>query len=276
FYFLSREEILAIVDNLFVGNRLEEGTLRICPGCHVDLRRIRSPLVIFASRGDHITPPQQALGWLSAVYADTAALKQAGQRIVYLINDRIGHLGLFVSAAVARREHRAIVDSLPAIDSLVPGLYEMHIDDRTGEPGCGEPGYRVRFEEREIEDVTFPVARREFERARRASELYDSAYRAFLSPWVQASASPWSAAAWQWLHPMRTSRYLFSPTFNPCMAGVRMLATAVAAQRRPLPGSHPFVRLERESCDEAMGMIAAARKWRDALYEHTFSLLYGA
>ena len=39
FYFLSREEILAIIGNLFVGNRLEQGTLRICDGCFADLRR---------------------------------------------------------------------------------------------------------------------------------------------------------------------------------------------------------------------------------------------
>ena len=78
FYFLSREEIVAIVENLFVGNRLEQGLVQVCPGCHVDLRRIRNPLVIFASYGDNITPPHQALGWIPAVYASTEDLKQAG------------------------------------------------------------------------------------------------------------------------------------------------------------------------------------------------------
>ena len=83
YYFLSREEILAIIENLFVGNRLEQGTLRICEHCFADLRRIRNALVIFASYGDNITPPRQALGWIPVVYADTEDLKQAGQRIVY-------------------------------------------------------------------------------------------------------------------------------------------------------------------------------------------------
>ncbi|MFG1466864.1 DUF3141 domain-containing protein, partial [Xanthobacter sp. DSM 24535] len=109
YYFLSREEILAIVENLFVGNRLEEGRLRICAGCHADLRRIRNPLVIFASYGDDITPPHQALGWIPVVYRDTDDLKAAGQRIVYLVNRHVGHLGIFVSAKVARLEHRAIL-----------------------------------------------------------------------------------------------------------------------------------------------------------------------
>src|SRR5207342_2837297 len=30
YYFLSREEILTVIENLFIGNRLEQGTVRIC------------------------------------------------------------------------------------------------------------------------------------------------------------------------------------------------------------------------------------------------------
>ena len=46
--------------------------------------------MIFASYGDNITPPHQALGWIPAVYASTEDLKQAGQRIVYLTNPHVG------------------------------------------------------------------------------------------------------------------------------------------------------------------------------------------
>ena len=70
--------------------------------CVVDLKRIRNPMVIFASSGDNITPPHQALAWLPAIYPDTPALKTAGQRIVYLLNPHVGHLGIFVSASVAQ------------------------------------------------------------------------------------------------------------------------------------------------------------------------------
>lgn len=100
FYFLSREEILAIVENLFIGNQIEQGLFQICHGCTADLRRIKNPIVVFASYGDNITPPTQALGWIPAVYKDTADLKRAGQRIVYLTNPHVGHLGIFVSASV--------------------------------------------------------------------------------------------------------------------------------------------------------------------------------
>ncbi len=52
--------------------------------------------------GDNITPPHQALGWIPSVYSDTDDLKRAGQRIVYLVNPHVGHLGIFVSTSVAR------------------------------------------------------------------------------------------------------------------------------------------------------------------------------
>ena len=97
------------------------------------MRRLRNPLVIFASQGDNITPPHQALGWIPELYGDRDAIVRAGQRIVYLLHDRIGHLGIFVSAAVAEREHQAILASLPEIEALAPGLYEMCLE--AGAPG---------------------------------------------------------------------------------------------------------------------------------------------
>ena len=146
FYTLSREEILAISENLFIGNKLEQGTFRICDGCVADLRRIRNPIVVFASHGDNITPANQALGWIPAVYKTSDELKQAGQRIVYLTNPHVGHLGIFVSAKIARLEHRAILESLEEVADLPPGLYEMKIDNPSGDPDCLKPQYEVRFE----------------------------------------------------------------------------------------------------------------------------------
>jgi poly(3-hydroxyalkanoate) synthetase len=168
FYFLSREEMVAIVENLFIGDSLEQGKLKVCPDCFVDLRRIHNPLVIFASFGDNITPPHQALGWIPTVYASTEDLKQAGQRIIYLINPHVGHLGIFVSASVARLEHRAILGSLKKIEALAPGLYEMKIDNPTGDPDCSHDAYAVRFEERRVEDLKFPGNRPAFRRVSRS------------------------------------------------------------------------------------------------------------
>ncbi|MCK9911705.1 DUF3141 domain-containing protein, partial [Microbacteriaceae bacterium K1510] len=55
FYRLSGEEIISIVEDLFVGNKLEQGRLRIDHKGTVDLKAIQNPMVIFASYGDNIT-----------------------------------------------------------------------------------------------------------------------------------------------------------------------------------------------------------------------------
>lgn len=276
YYFLSREEILAIVENLFIGNKLEQGLMRICEGCVADLRRIRNPLVVFASWGDNITPPHQALGWIPAVYADTEDLVRAGQRIVYMTNPHIGHLGIFVSAGVARLEHRAILESLDEIEALAPGLYEMRIDNPSGDPDCHKPSYSVRFEPRKVEDLRADFPREAFERVRQVSEMNEAWYRAFISPWVQALTTPWTAEMLKWLHPMRSSRYLLSETFNPWMRGVAAMAEAVSKGRRPLPPNHPVLERERELVAETTRALEVVREARDAGYERIFELLYGA
>jgi hypothetical protein len=275
FYFLSREEILAIVENLFIGNKLEQGLLRICEGCWADLRRIRNPLVIFASYGDNITPPHQALGWIPVVYKDTEDLKRAGQRIVYLTNPHVGHLGIFVSAGVARLEHRAILESLDEIEALAPGLYEMKIDNPSGDPDCHKPAYKVGFEPRQVEELETDYPREAFERVMQVSELNETLYRTFVSPWVQMLATPWTAEMLKWLHPMRTSRYLLSESFNPWMRGVAMMADTVAKRRQPLPHDHPLIERERAAMGEITQALENVRKVRDAGYEQTFGLLYG-
>ncbi len=275
FHFLSREEIVAIVENLFIGNKLEKGEFRICEGCMADLRRIRNPLVIFASYGDNITPPHQALGWIPAVYKDTDDLKRAGQRIVYLINPHVGHLGIFVSADVARVEHTAILESLNEIEALKPGLYEMKIGNAGDDPDCRQPRYAVVFEERQVEDLLYPKEDSAFERVRAASELNESVYRTLVSPWVQAAANPWSAELMKWLHPMRTSRYLFSEAFNPWMRGVAILADAVAGNRAALSGEHPLIGAERELVDQTAEAIERLRELRDRACEELFESIYG-
>ncbi len=275
-YMLSREEIVAIVENLFIGNKLEQGTLDLGMGCSIDLRRIRNPLVIFASYGDNITPPHQALGWLATVYKTTEALRQAGQRIVYLINPHVGHLGIFVSASVARFEHRAILEHLEEIEALAPGLYEMKIHNLTGDPDCRKRQYSVAFDERRVEDLKFNFPHQAFERVRQISELNESLYRTFVSPWVQAVATPWTAAVQKWLHPMRTSRYLLSEKFSPWMYTLAATAEAIRHTRIALPEDDPWRQAERAAFARIGHTIETARLARDHLEEETFTQLYNA
>ena len=275
FYFLSKSEITSIVENLFIGNKPERGVMKVCEGCYVDLKRIRNPLLIFASSGDNITPPHQALNWIPAIYPDTQALKEAGQRIVYLINPHIGHLGIFVSAQVARFEHRAILESVDELERLEPGLYEMKIDNPTGDPDCQKDQYKVTFEERQVEDILYDANPEAFDKVRQVSECNTDIYETLAGPWVRAVVTPWSAEWFKWIHPMRTSRYFFSERFNPGMLNLAISARLIEEQRQEPGNENPHVQMEEYISRNISETLDGYRKLRDAGYERMFKFIYG-
>ncbi len=65
---LNAEEMQVIADELFIGNRLATAEIVTKAGVRLDLREIKAPIVCFCSKGDNITPPQQALGWILDLY----------------------------------------------------------------------------------------------------------------------------------------------------------------------------------------------------------------
>jgi hypothetical protein len=209
------------------------------------------------------------------VYAGTEDLNQAGQRIVYLINPHVGHLGIFVSASVARLEHRAILDSLKKIEALAPGLYEMKIDNPTGDPDCRHDAYAVRFEERCVEDLRFPENRLAFRRVAEVSSGLDSLYSATLGKWIEATTTPLSARWMEWLHPMRASRYAFASDFNPWLRAWAPLAASIRQNRYAVPDTNSFKSREIESFDAVGDLITRARELRDQGYEFWFAAMYG-
>jgi pimeloyl-ACP methyl ester carboxylesterase len=135
---LNAEEMQSIADELFVGNKLSSGQLRTADGVRVDLREIRSPIIVFCSWGDDITPPQQALHWILDLYEHDGEIVAAGQTIVYCLHQSIGHLGIFVSGKVASKEHGEFAQAMDMIDLVPPGLYEAVITglDETVEHVC--------------------------------------------------------------------------------------------------------------------------------------------
>jgi uncharacterized protein DUF3141 len=274
FYFLSREEILAISGNLFIGNQLENGEMQISDDCSVDLRRINNPMVIFASWGDNITPPAQALGWIPQVYKDTAALKAAGQRIVYLTNPHVGHLGIFVSAKVARLEHRAILESLDEIEALEPGLYEMKIDNPTGDPDCHKPAFDVRFESRDISDLGNVYPTEALKNVARVSKVNETVYDLSLGPWIRALSTPTSSEVLKSMHPMRWTRLMFSERYNPWMGAVRAMAETSRQGRVPLPEDDPAIKIERDAIARIGAQITLLRQARDQAIGQVFRAIY--
>ncbi|MGP6157275.1 MAG: DUF3141 domain-containing protein, partial [Vulcanimicrobiaceae bacterium] len=69
FYLVNTQELRFIVNELFTSNKLAKGQLSHGPGEElIDLRDISSPIVVFCSWGDNITPPYQALHWILDTY----------------------------------------------------------------------------------------------------------------------------------------------------------------------------------------------------------------
>ena len=80
----------------------------------------------------------------------------------------------------------------------------------------------------------------------------------------------------EWMHPMRTSRYVFSEMFSPWMNGIAQLARLVEERRTPLPTGNPFLAQERACIQQVSETIVTARRQRDAAEEQAFSLLFGS
>src|SRR5712675_1821814 len=130
---LNAEEIQFIVDELFVGNNLAAGRISTSQGTSIDLRNIHSPIVVFCSKGDNVTPPQQALGWILDLYDSVDEMRSFGQTIVYAIHQTVGHLGIFVSGGVAKKEYSEFSSNIDMIDTLPPGLYEAVFESKAGD-----------------------------------------------------------------------------------------------------------------------------------------------
>ena len=107
-------------------------------------------------KGDDITPPPQALGWILDLYGSVDDIRANGQTIVYCVHDKVGHLGIFVSGSVAKKEHQEFASNIDLIDCLPPGLYEAvltPVGEMPGPEGLPVGDYIVSFVARSLDDV---------------------------------------------------------------------------------------------------------------------------
>ena len=277
FYLMNREEIEWITRNLFVGNKLWSGT-QGTGGKAFDLREIKAPIVLFASMGDNITPPQQAFNWVADVYGSTDEIKARGQVIVGLLHQDIGHLGIFVSGKVAKKEHAQIVSVLKSIESLPPGLYGMQIHETKGRDG--KPAYEVEFHERRLEDITKQLNRLErrdekpFEAVAALSDFNQRAYELFAQPLVQSMSNEVTAKLSRQMHPLRFQRWAFSD-LNPWLAWLEPAAQMVKAQRQPVAAGNPGNTLQKMVSEGISASLDYYREIRDANSEAAFFQTYG-
>ena len=282
FITLNGGEIQFLVDELFIGDKLARNEVRSTDGKVFDLRNIASPVIVFTSEGDNISPPPQALGWILDLYKDVDDIRAEGRTIVYCMNQTVGHLAIFVSAKVGAKEDEEMVRLMDLIDCLPPGLYELVIEPaaETAAGGAPKPAWHSRFEARSLDDVR-AVGRnsveddRAFAAVRRVSEINHSLYRTFLQPMVRAAATPQLAEALFAFNPLRMSYTAFADG-NPFMKGVADLAEKVSAARRPVAADNPFLAMQKAFSDQFVAGLDAYREARDQWVEKTFFAVYGS
>ena len=280
---LNAGEMQWIADNLFVGNKLTSGEIRTSDGIRIDLRNIRSPIIVLCSWGDNITPPQQALGWVTDLYETDDEIVANGQTIVYTMHQSIGHLGIFVSGKVATKEHAEFACCMEMIDLLPPGLYEAvitEVAEDTANPQLIHGKYLFRLEARSLDDIRALGNNTEedtmrFAAVARVSEVNHGLYRTLAQPVVQALASQPVADLARDLHPNRL-RFAALSDRNPMMKPVKELADAVRKDRRPVSDNNPLLTAERMASSWITSWWEGYRQARDAMTEATFLATYGS
>ncbi|MEO6928512.1 MAG: DUF3141 domain-containing protein [Casimicrobiaceae bacterium] len=277
YYLMNEEEIRWIVNNLFVGNKLTAGEARLGPGRYFDLKSIKQPIIVFASMGDNITPPQQAFNWIADIYKSTDEIKAHGQTIVGLLHEDVGHLGIFVSGQVAKKEHTQIVEVLNYIQTLPPGLYGMDIEEIVARDGSVT--YDVTLQERSLEDMrgargSERVDAKPFEAVAALSELLERAYSLLARPLVRAMTPAWFANATREMHPMRVRQWVISDK-NPWLWPLAPLAEAVKANRAPRAAGNAGIRYESFASAAKIAVLDHYRDIRDASFEAAFYEIYG-
>jgi hypothetical protein len=280
---LNGDELQFLVDNLFIGDKLTRDQLRSSDGKTFDLRAITSPIIVFTSTQDNISPPPQTLGWILDLYRDVEAIRATGQTIVYCVSQEVGHLAIFVSSKVGAKEDEEFVQLMDVIDCLPPGLFEMVISPRPANvpaEGFVTGDWIARFEARSLDDVkalgrNSPEDDRAFAAVARMSELNLSLYRAFLQPFVRAIANQPMADLTRALNPLRLSYTMFADS-NPWMRCVPPLAEVVSAARRPIAADNPFLGMQTFASTQITAALGSWQAARDKLQEQMFFGFYGS
>jgi pimeloyl-ACP methyl ester carboxylesterase len=280
---LRGEELQYMVDNLFVGNKFSTGQLVTRDGIRLDLRNIKSPILCFCSKGDNITPPQQALDWILDIYDDVDEIREHGQTILYCLHQTAGHLAIFVGTKVAAKEHSEFINYMDLIDGIPPGLYEIVISDKSeGEVG-GElltGDFNVRIEERSLDDIralgcNSADDEREFETVARVSAHNSALYSAFVHPYLEAMVPPQTASAVLAMQPLRLKYAMFSDK-NPLMRSVQPLADKARSQRKLPKPDNLYLKMQETVSKMVVGWLEALGRLRDQTQEGIFHAVYGS
>jgi hypothetical protein len=203
--------------------------------------------------------------------------------IVYTVHESIGHLGIFVSGGVAKKQHSEFSSNIDLIDTLPAGLYEATFEAKTADtanPDLAAGNWVMRCEERTFDDIRAlggndAADERCFATAARVSDTNLALYRTYVQPFVRATVG---AALADWIHkmhPLRLQYELFSNA-NPMMAPVEALAGQARANRRPVANDNPFVAAQEIVSQQIVAALDGWRQFTETMAERTFLTVYGA
>jgi tellurite resistance protein len=166
---------------------------------------------------------------------------------------------------------------MKTIESLSPGLYEMVIENQTGE-GV-DAHFEVSFIERKMTDLrAFDDERdeeRDFGAVARLSEIGAELYTLTLRPMVQAMVTPQSAELMRQTNSSRVQRRMFGDA-NPLMQSVGTAAAKIEQERKKADPSNPFLIWEKLWAGSVEQSLDLMRDLRDASYEIAFFSIYGS
>ena len=278
---MTKEEYREIVDNLFAGNRLARG-IKLPSGPKIDLKNITSPVVVFASWGDNISPPQQALNWIDDVYGHEDRIVALGRVIVYLLAEDAGHLSIFVGGQ-GRQEGAPRADQR---DGHARRTAPRPVRDghRAAAQARGPAGHRPGYVHRALRDADrgrhprLNPDRRSgealFSTINQVSERTERLYESLYGPVVRALSSEATARLLRWLHPLRVRQYLFSG-LNPSLAALPLIAEPVRQHRHPASEDNAFLQLEHAVSKQIVAALNYYRDLRDSWAVQMVKLAYG-
>ena len=183
---LNAEEIQFIVDELFVGNNLAAGRIKMSDGDRRSIsatsnhrswcsapRATTSPRRSRRSAGFWTSTPMSTRSGPTVKRSSTPSTKPSG------------HLGIFVSGGVAKKEHSEFSSNIDLIDMLPPGLYEATFEARSADTANADLAvgqWVMRCEQRTLDDIramggNSPEDERRFATAARVSEMNLAAYQ---------------------------------------------------------------------------------------------------
>ena len=183
----------------------------------------------------------------------------------------VGHLGIFVSGGVARKQYGEFASNIDLIDVLPPGLYEAVFEEKsadTANPEFATREWVMRCEVRTLDDIRALGGNdiaddRRFATVARMSETSLALYRTFAQPFVRACVSAPFADLVRRLHPARLQYELMSDP-NPFTAMLPVLVGWVREHRRPVDQDNPFLAAQEQFSRQMVSALDAFRDSRTA------------